>query len=366
MTARAVSQPWHGIVDDAVTDGLHRQQIVDRVLAVFPQLTRPQIDGRISRRRQLQRIADTPDVAGWEAAKTRATAELQSTGEKYDWARIVELPAIERKKLRYTPNPCYIISSDHHWPLHDPRAESIILQAIEALRPRAYILNGDGPDMLAISRYPKDVRRGKSWPMRDEQQHAKNWWRSVYTLTQEWGAALYETQANHSGGSQASRWARYMNENAAALYGLDGFEELVRYERFFHPADVPVQLVDEVVIADDLRVRHGEIVRKDGGYSAKAHREKWGSSVLHGHTHRLGSSMKRRPGIPGVRDDEFLKSYETGCVCRLDADYAPGADWQQGFAIVHVDDASGSYGVELVQIVNGRATSTSLRGTLAA
>lgn len=305
-------------------------------------------------------------VAEWTARRDAALADVQRGRELYDWLRPVELPPVPLPKSVYTANSCWVVSSDHHWPIHDERAESIILQAIDVLKPRGYVLNGDGPDMLALSKYPKDARRGKSWELRDEQLAAKSWWWNVASLMRAWGGEMYETEANHSGNERESRWRRYLNEQCSALFGLDGFEELMTYQRFFHPSDVNVRMVDEVVLASDLRIRHGEIVRKHGGYSARAHGDKWQSSVMHGHTHRIGSSMKRRPGIPGHRDDEFLRTYETGCVCKLDAEYCPGADWQQGFAVVHVDDASDSYGVELVQIINGRATSSSLGGTIAA
>lgn len=342
--------------------------IVETMQAKYPDLTRAQIDGQkyrlLQQRKAAHRADDNPDAALWEARRDAAVAEVQQKAGPV--IEIVDVPPIEPVPLRYKPNPCYVVSSDHHWPLHDPRAEAIVLQAIEVLRPRGYILNGDGPDMLALSKYPKDARLGKSWALREEQHHAKNWWRSVYQIGQAWGMACYETEANHSGNDRESRWRRWLNDNCAPLFGLDGFEEIASYQRFFHPPDVPVQMVEEVVIAGDLRVRHGEIVRKHGGYSARAHGDKWQSSVMHGHTHRIGSSTKRRPGIPGVRPDEYLRTYETGCICQVDADYCPGADWAQGFSIIHVDDATGSYSVELVHIINGRATSSALRGTLAA
>lgn len=313
------------------------------------------------------------DVELWQIRRDAAAREAEEAAahqakvlELSDPFRPVELPPLERPRVRARPSSAWLVSSDHHWGCHDERAEAIILQAIEAVRPRGYILNGDGADMLALSRYPKDARRGKAWELRDEQHAAKSWWRAVGSLMQQWDGAVYETEANHSGNEIASRWRRWLNENASVLFQLDGFEEDCTYQRYFHHRDVPVAMVDEIVIAGDLRVRHGELVRKHGGYSARAHGDKWQSSVMHGHTHRIGSSIKRRPGIPGVRPDEFLRTFETGCACRLDPDYCPGGDWAQGFAIIHVDDASNDYGVELVQIINGRATSTTLGGTLAA
>lgn len=312
-------------------------------------------------------VADSDSaVQEWAARRDAAKAEVDRIGELVEQYRPVELPPIPFPETTRAAGKTTVVSSDHHWPVQDPRCESIILQAIEILRPRRYILNGDGPDMLSLSKYPKDARRGKSWELRTEQHHAKNWWWNVAKLMRQWDGELYETEANHSGNNRESRWRRWLNENCPVLFQLDGMEDLLTYQRFFHPADAGVQMVDEVVIANDLRVRHGEVVRKHGGYSARAHGDKWQASIMHGHTHRIGSSIKRRPGIPGVRPDEFLKTFETGCACLIDADYCPGADWQQGFAIIHEDTETDSYGVECVQIINGRATSVSLGGTISA
>jgi hypothetical protein len=316
---------------------------------------------------------EDPAVAEWHARRAAATREVARAVDAtarlaalVDAFRPVELPPVPVPRARYKPSPCYVVTSDHHWPLADPRVESIVLQVVEALRPRGYVLNGDGPDLLALSAYPKDMRAERSWELRDEQRAAKSWWRALHERGAAWGMTLEETEANHSGNGRESRWRRWLNANAGVLFGLEGFEADLSYARYFHPADVPVRLVDEVVIAGDLRVRHGEIVRKHGGYSARAHGDKWQASVMHGHTHRLGASVKRRPGIPGVRPDEFIRTYETGCACHLDADYCPGADWAQGFAIVRVDDATGMYGVELVHVIDGRATVGALGGTVSA
>lgn len=319
---------------------------------------------------QMQRQAEedsNPAVREWEARKAAAKREAgDKLEELLDKFRPVLLPPIPLPRTTRTASDVTLVSSDHHWPLQDERVEAIILQTIERVKPHRYILNGDGPDMLALSKYPKDVRKGKSWELRTEQHHAKNWWWQVSALMKRWDGELFETEANHSGNDRESRWRRWLNDNCPVLFQLDGMEELLTYQRFFHPDDAGVQMVDEVVIASDLRVRHGEVVRKHGGYSARAHGDKWQSSVLHGHTHRIGSSIKRRPGIPGVRADEFLKTYETGCVCMIDADYCPGADWAQGFAIIHEDPGSDVYQVEQIHVVNGRATSLSLGGTIAA
>jgi hypothetical protein len=316
------------------------------------------------------RAAQPAPAVEWTERRDAAVREAQAgrdrLAELVDAFRPVDLPPVDRPRVKVKPSSYVVVSSDHHWPVHDVATESIILQVIAALKPRAYILNGDGPDLLALSKYPKDARRGMSWPLRPEQHAAKGWWRAVAQAGAAWDIETYETESNHAGNGRASRWRRWLNENAGVLFGLDGFEEDVTYQRYFHPADVRVQMVDEVVLAGDLRVRHGELVRTAGGYSARAHGVKWGGSVLHGHTHRIGSSFTRRPGIPGVRPDTFVRAYETGCACRLDAEYAPAADWQNGFCILSVDDASGTYGVEQVLVDNGVANVAALGATLRA
>jgi hypothetical protein len=53
-------------------------------------------------------------------------------------------------------------------------------------------------------------------------------------------------------------------------------------------------------------------------------------------------------------------------VGQLEADYAPGADWAQGFAIIFEDEAAGTYSAELVQVINGVATVGALGKTVRA
>jgi len=85
--------------------------------------------------------------------------------------------------------------------------------------------------------------------------------------------------------------------------------------------------------------------------------------VMHGHTHRQGSSMRRVPAI-GSRGGQVIKAYEIGCLCRLDPGYVSVPDWTQGFAIVV--EGEGRYGVELVTIEEGAAVVTTLGKTIRA
>jgi hypothetical protein len=138
---------------------------------------------------------------------------------------------------------------------------------------------------------------------------------------------------------------------------------VLSYERWFFPTWSSIKLVPEVVIADDLLVIHGDMVRGKGGYTARAHMEKWQSSTLNSHTHRMGSTVRRIPAV-GSRIEGVQRSYEIGCACSLSPVYASVPDWTNGFAIVAHDEQS--YAVELVSVVGGRASVAALGSSLAA
>jgi hypothetical protein len=363
MSAKPVAQPWHWVVDEAVGEGLHRQQIVDRVAAVFPMVTRPQIDGRISRQRQLQRLADNPVVADWETRVGRAKEDLAVKAEVYDWLRPVELPAPERPKVTGKPNDITVIAGDFHFPHHDPATVAVLLQTVAALKPRRFILNGDSVDLLAVSRYPKDARKKFQHTLRDEVAAFHGFLRDLHSIGDGWGMEVIETEANHSGNGTASRWWRYLSDRCPELLGHADAEDLLSYQRWFYPTWSSITLVDSVVIADDLLVLHGDMARAKGGYSARGHMEKWQSSTLNSHTHRIGSSTRRIPAV-GNRIEAVQRAYEIGCCCALSPSYASAPDWANGFAVVSHD--AGHYGVELVHVVNGKASIAALGASLAA
>ena len=93
-----------------------------------------------------------------------------------------------------------------------------------------------------------------------------------------------------------------------------------------------------------LTVTHGEFVRKHSGDSGMATLERLGTSVLVGHTHRMGSYY--RTDTRGVHG-----AWENGCLCRLDPEYEHFPNWQQGFSVVKVFDSK-LFNVQQVPIIN--------------
>jgi hypothetical protein len=252
-----------------------------------------------------------------------------------------------------------IVAGDFHFPKHDERSINVLLRVIEETRPECLTLNGDTVDLLAASSYSKDQRH--NWSLRDEAEAFHRFLYEAHRLGQQWGMRIVETEANHSGNGVASRWHRYLSDRVPALYQHPKAEKLLSYQEWWYPEWCPISLVDHVVVADDLLIVHGDIVRKNPAYSARAHAEKYHSSVMHSHTHRLGMGVDRIPSR-GTRPEALRRSYEIGCMCELNPTYATKPNWVNGFAIV-VEDGD-EYGVELVSIDRGVAVVNTIGKTV--
>ena len=139
--------------------------------------------------------------------------------------------------------------------------------------------------------------------------------------------------------------------------------EALSYENIFlGPYKDYVEVVDYVDL-NGLYVMHGTTVRKSPAQSVMGEMERFRASIMMGHVHRLGSVSMRQPAI-GSREEKQLVGYECGCMCDLNPIYASSPNWTNGFAIVALGDES--FGVELVSIVNGKATISTLGQTIVA
>lgn len=250
-------------------------------------------------------------------------------------------------------NEYAVVGSDFHFGCHDEKAISIFLATIEELQPRIIVLNGDTLDMLAISRFPKDIK--KNWNLLDERIAYHQFLDCLSSVSN--GAKIYETVSNHSGQSIDGRWRRYLSDRLGELSCLPEITETLSYQNvFIGEYQKNVEHVDYVDL-NGLIVTHGTTVRKNGGYSARGEIEKWGASILHGHTHRIGSTCQRIPAI-GNRPERQIYGFEGGCLCSLDAAYGTAMNWQQGFNIIGLDQET--FSLEQVMINNGVANVATL------
>lgn len=95
-------------------------------------------------------------------------------------------------------------------------------------------------------------------------------------------------------------------------------------------------------------LKHGNKVRAQSGYTARAEHETYGMSGASGHTHRLSQFYHRD------RNGNHVW-VETGCTCSLSPDYTPDPDWQNGCVLLTINKDNGAFQVESIYVHNGNA-----------
>ncbi len=235
----------------------------------------------------------------------------------------------------------WVILNDIQIPFEDKRVLKLVTDFAVDLEPDGVILNGDVVDCYSISDFDKS-------PL------------SQATLSKEIKGAgqLMERfkkvpEKIWLGGNHEDRLRRHVWKNPKLIRDLDPASR----ERLVAALDFPeVFGLGEYGFAwkpygatyslGKLLVTHGSIVSKHSGQTARAHLDKYGTSVLIGHTHRGGTYYKR--DMKGVH-----VAVENYCLCRLDPEYVQNPNWQQGFAVVHVDERSGFFNVNTIPILPG-------------
>ena len=282
----------------------------------------------------------------------------------------VQYPAPERPKTYTMPNKIALVIGDTHFGVECWNTLDIFLQVVDDLKPEKIILNGDTVDLLSISRYSKDPRH--SHTLNDEILAYHKFLKILHDITEPYQTQILETNGNHSGNGVEGRWWRWISssDDIKQLLCIPSIADNLSYSKVFHPDESwsRIKLVDSnddeesiVELPDGLFVLHGDVVRKNGGFSARGTFEKRYASTITNHTHRIGSTCQRIPRI-GSRPDQIIKNYENGCACKLNPTYVSGANWQNGFSIVNYSE--GVTGVETVVVHDKKATVCALGKTI--
>ena len=228
----------------------------------------------------------------------------------------------------------YLVTNDWQIPFHDEQViDNIVLPFTHWLRPDGWIWNGDIVDCYSLSSFDKNPLSEAT--LTKEIDTADRYMREVKKIKSI-------TERIWIGGNHEDRVRRAIWKQKEKL-PLDSdatFQSLFRIpENGF--AYYPYGCVYNLGCLD---VTHGSVVRMHSGWSAKAHFDKRGGSVMIGHTHRLG--IYYRTNAKGTH-----AAYENGCLCRLDTEYVQDPDWQQGLSVVRVGE-KGFFNVQQVPIIN--------------
>lgn len=227
----------------------------------------------------------------------------------------------------------HVVNSDQHFPFEQKVCIKLSRQFIRDLQPGAVHLLGDIIDFYTISRFSRDPNRRLT--LQGEIDSASAYCEGVRDDAPK--ADIFYSEGNHE-----NRLTRYLHSEAKELASLSclNLPSLLGLDRLgikYVEANKPYKI-------GHLLYTHGEIVRKHSGMTASAHIDKYGCSVIHGHTHRLGSYYR-------TTMSDTHGGWENGCLCAPPT-YMNSPNWQRGFSVVWYDGPK--FHVEQVPIIRNK------------
>lgn len=198
----------------------------------------------------------------------------------------------------------------------------VALSFLRAFKPHKLILNGDIIDASQLStKFDKDPANRNT--IYDDIEETKSWLGEIKHL-------FKRTEIFYNFGNHEERMRKYAWRVAPEVYEILNLENLLELDKM----NIGYNLSDsEVYDLGELIVVHGNIVSKKSGYTAMRNLEHYQKSVIHNHSHRLGSVYSTSyAGGKGA--------WENGCLCKFELakkwgkSYPP--NWQQGLSVVYI------------------------------
>jgi predicted phosphodiesterase len=225
---------------------------------------------------------------------------------------------------------------DIHVPYQDPALVASSLALIKHLKPHRLVLLGDLFDFHTISRWNTSLERLDS--LQEEIDQGVGLLREYRKAAPN--AAMHFVMGNHE-----ERLRRYIREKGPAVRSLRALDFKEQIQAKAVACDVHEG--HGFLLRPNFLVRHGTMIRKGAGTTAKAEAAAAGVNGISGHTHRLGTYR-----LTGYNS---LQWTEAGTLSRVDPPYVAGVpDHQQGMAVGYFSTRKGgSFIVEEVQAAKG-------------
>lgn len=280
-----------------------------------------------------------PDIAAVVPSKLQSVLTLPPT----PFAVPVPAPA-SKVAGRFTTAVLY---GDTHVPFQDDAALKVVQAVIRDVRPDILVHMGDLVDCWQISRFDKDPSRLDT--LQENIDAARAHLHQMATIAPQAQRVLLE--GNHEARLHKVVWR--MENPSRELARLTAVQQALQWPNLLQLDGIGWRWVSEreqsrTKVLPHGITKHGTAVRKWSGWSAKAEWEKYGRSGFSGHTHRLGYFVHR--------DHNGHASWiETGCTCKLDAEYGVDFDWGHGCVVVTWSQDGFIQNTEFVSIREGRA-----------
>ena len=215
-----------------------------------------------------------------------------------------------------------MVMPDLHAPDHDPDALNAFIRALIALQPDELVIIGDFIDCKAPARWSKATAAEYANTLPGELEAGQ--------AVLERIRGVYEGVINFIPGNHEARILSYTKPFAPAIAGLvPDLPELLGFGRF------GVSLVTQPYeVARGVSAIHGKALSSvlgAAGQSAFKERSRHGTSIVQGHSHRLGLGWDFQERSRFWMECGHLTSADR--LGYLDFDHA---NWQQGFGVLKV------------------------------
>jgi hypothetical protein len=244
-----------------------------------------------------------------------------------------------------------MLSSDQQIPYHDPRAIDLWFQVVDWWQPDVIDYLGDTSDQFCFASFqegktseflntlPVKTPEDKFLPYVLEQEKLT---KDFYAETRKArpDAEIFSALGNHD-----IRVFKYADKKLPDILESLTPEALWDFKNlgidYIHYDDVPKHRFG------DIYVHHGVSALAESGASIKSDIGNFGVSLIRGHSHRMAAYYKSYE----LRN-ETIRGYEIGHMCKVDSDgfkYSQVHNWQQGFAIAHVENGVWPH-IQLIEI----------------
>lgn len=257
----------------------------------------------------------------------------------------VQLPSRPTTSTAVTGTLTAVHYSDVHYPEQNESALSILYAVLEDLEPGLVVNHGDLLTCYKISSYAKNPDHEHD--LQDEIEQAAKHLALVSSLTP--GAQRILIQGNHEDRLKRQIWSISEKEAGKQILTLPGVRKALEWPSLLGLDALGWEWEpNKRVLYDKLVLKHGDVVRRWAGNSARGEWEKYGKSGMSGHVHRAGAFVHRDlSGSNGW--------WEIPCLCELNPEYMESPDWQNGFCVVTWSEDRERFAVETVYIQDGRA-----------
>lgn len=218
----------------------------------------------------------------------------------------------------------WLFASDLHFPLHDARTVELWMKVLKWWKPGAVDLLGDIDDADSTSRWA--IGPETNVPILEGGVlDTRNFLAEIHSIVPDADKHFFD--GNHGW----YRHEKYLLKNSPVLAGLVTPELLYESEKsgfVWHQYEEP-----PTRRYGDIYCHHGDSISKHSAESVRNDVLNWGVSLMRGHSHRLGNYNITYP-ITG----QALRGFEIGNMVNSKLmDYDRSPNWQQGFAIGHVE-----------------------------